>query len=302
MTVDLQTLMESLSDGVIGMDRDGRCTFINRAAAELLGYRPDDILGQPMRRIMLPQTDDVPMPILETLPVPFSVKTLGLDECIDHEILWRRDGRVFPIAYRLSPIVENDELQGAVAVFRDNTGQHAQFEQWREQALRDVLTRLPNRARFFDALEARLRVQEWKTGTFAVLFIDLDNFKMINDTLGHDFGDQVLITVADRLRTSLRNGDLVARLGGDEFAILVDNLGNALEANELAERIDTHLRSPMMIQSYTLIVTPSLGIALPETGTETARDLIRQADAMMYAAKNKAKSRTYHQQRPHKIG
>lgn len=153
-------------------------------------------------------------------------------------------------------------------------------------AFHDALTGLPNRALFMDRLgHAAMRVKRRENAIFAVLFVDLDRFKVINDSLGHLSGDQLLISVAERLKHCLRSGDTLSRLGGDEFTILLEDIKDGTEATNIAERIQASLRLPFSLSVHEVFVTASIGIVLSPTGYEQQEDLLRDADTAMYRAK-----------------
>ena len=153
-------------------------------------------------------------------------------------------------------------------------------------AFHDALTGLPNRALFMDRLgHAAMRVKRHENCIFAVLFVDLDRFKVINDSLGHLSGDQLLIAVAERLKHCLRSGDTLSRLGGDEFTILLEDIKDVTEATNIAERIQASLRLPFSLSVHEVFVTASIGIVLSPTGYEQQDDLLRDADTAMYRAK-----------------
>jgi diguanylate cyclase (GGDEF)-like protein/PAS domain S-box-containing protein len=153
-------------------------------------------------------------------------------------------------------------------------------------AFHDALTGLPNRALFIDRLShAAMRVKRHDNSVFAVLFVDLDRFKVINDSLGHLSGDQLLIAVAERLKHCLRSGDTLSRLGGDEFTILLEDIKDGTEATDIAERIQASLRLPFSLSVHEVFVTASIGIVLSPTGYEQQEDLLRDADTAMYRAK-----------------
>lgn len=156
----------------------------------------------------------------------------------------------------------------------------------------DALTGLPNRTSFMKRLERAIeQIKQQKNNLFAVLFIDLDRFKVINDSLGHLVGDQLLITVARRLKASLRSNDMVARLGGDEFTILLEHIHTPDDAALVAERIAHELASPIKLEEHELFVTASIGIALSSNGYEHADDILRDADTTMYRAKAQGRAR-----------
>jgi diguanylate cyclase (GGDEF)-like protein len=154
------------------------------------------------------------------------------------------------------------------------------------QALHDQLTGLPNRALFLDRLRVALDRSRRTRATVAVLFLDLDNFKEINDTLGHDAGDRVLVELAERLRTTLRPMDTVARFGGDEFTLLFEELGGDREVVLIAERLSTAVAHPIQLPGGPATVTASIGIALVSDPSVPAETVIREADAAMYRAKD----------------
>jgi diguanylate cyclase (GGDEF)-like protein len=165
---------------------------------------------------------------------------------------------------------------------------------WRlseQQALHDPLTRLANRTLFSDRAEqAQLRARRHRE-PIAIVFVDLDRFKPVNDTFGHDAGDRVLVTIADRLRSSVRAGDTVARLGGDEFAILIDGMDDPTEATRIARRISETLREPIVLRGGPVTIRASLGIAVGGPDTEDVDGLIRDADVAMYIAKSRGGGR-----------
>jgi diguanylate cyclase (GGDEF)-like protein len=163
-------------------------------------------------------------------------------------------------------------------------------EQLRHLAFHDPLTGLANRILFYDRVSHALLTHARNRETFAVLFIDLDGFKQINDRYGHAAGDSVLCEVAGRLRQGLRAGDTVARFGGDEFAVLVERLTDAPDASRAAERIVTSVRQPIDLGGPAVTVTASVGIAMNRLG-DSADDILREADQAMYAAKTAGKSR-----------
>lgn len=159
-----------------------------------------------------------------------------------------------------------------------------------EQAFHDPLTKLPNRALFMDRLERSLGRMNHRTDyLFAVLFVDLDRFKVINDSLGHQIGDQLLVAIAQRLESCLRPGDMVARLGGDEFAVILDQLQLESDAAAAAERLQEKLSAPFIIKEREIFVSASIGIALNKTPHESAEDFLRSADTAMDRAKTRGR-------------
>jgi diguanylate cyclase (GGDEF)-like protein len=158
-------------------------------------------------------------------------------------------------------------------------------------AFHDALTGLPNRTLFMERLGQTLERAKGREDLFAVLFLDLDRFKVVNDSLGHTIGDQLLIAFARRLQTYLRSGDILARLGGDEFAILIEEMKSINDAIHLAERLQQELTVPFHIHGHEVFTTLSIGIALSTAGYDQPEDLLRDADIAMYRAKALGKAR-----------
>jgi diguanylate cyclase (GGDEF)-like protein/PAS domain S-box-containing protein len=174
----------------------------------------------------------------------------------------------------------------------DITKRKSMEERLRHDALHDALTGLPNRALFMDRLDQQLtKSQSQSKYLFAVLFLDLDRFKVVNDSVGHLIGDKLLIEIARRLKQSIAPTDTVARLGGDEFTILLENISCQTEATLVAESIYETLTSPFHIEGYELFSTASIGIALSSQGYEKPEDILRDADLTMYSAKEQGKAR-----------
>jgi diguanylate cyclase (GGDEF)-like protein/PAS domain S-box-containing protein len=186
---------------------------------------------------------------------------------------------------------ERGKVVGLLGMTRDITERKALEEKLEHLAFHDPLTGLANRALFVDHLEHALARIDRREEPIAVLFMDLDNFKVVNDSLGHEVGDQLLVAVGQRLEGYLRTGDVVARLGGDEFTVLMEGVSGAREAEEVAERIIRELRAPFSIEGHFIFVTASIGIALSDDAGREPGDLLRAADIALYRAKDKAKAR-----------
>jgi diguanylate cyclase (GGDEF)-like protein len=202
-----------------------------------------------------------------------------------------KDGSWRYLEHVVNNLLDDPAVRGVVINSWDVTERKALEQQLQHQAFHDLLTGLPNRALFMDRLE-RAFVRVNRRGTkVAVLFMDLDNFKVINDSLGHEVGDQLLVAVAERLKTCLRPEDTAARLGGDEFTILVEDVTGVGDVAQIAERIAEKLQPPFALQDQEVFATVSTGIALNSTAQEQAADLLRHADLAMYRAKRRGKAR-----------
>jgi diguanylate cyclase (GGDEF)-like protein len=187
--------------------------------------------------------------------------------------------------------LEDPSVRGLVCNMRDITERRLVEEQLLHQARHDELTRLPNRSAFIEQLDGALVETRDSDELLAVLFLDVDRFKLVNDSLGHDVGDRLLVDVAERLRGCLRPGDVVARFGGDEFTLMLGGLVHANDAVAIAERITETLRQPITVGGRELFVSASIGIAVSHTGHDGASDLLRQADLAMYLAKERGRAR-----------
>ncbi len=187
----------------------------------------------------------------------------------------REGGRVVRVAGSLTDATERKQFE----------------ERLRYEALHDELTGLPNRVLFLNRVNHSIRRSKRRFARpFAVLFLDLDGFKVVNDSLGHDVGDRLLIEVADRLRECVRPGDTVARLGGDEFTILLEETEDPREAEAVADRIQRELSRPWMLDGHDIVISTSIGIANGSGGSHTPEELIRDADTAMYRAKTEGKA------------
>src|SRR5829696_1289275 len=285
-----EMVLKSAGEGIFGLDLRGEVTFVNPAASDMTGWSIEDLLDRPMHNL-LHHTKPAGAPYTrEECPIYAALED-GITHSRDDEVFWRKDGTRFPVEYISSPIFEDGEIVGAVVTFRDITERKALEQQLQHQAFHDPLSGLPNRALFMDRLERAITRANRRGTKIAVLFVDLDNFKVINDSLGHEVGDLLLVAVAERLKTCLRPEDTAARLGGDEFTILVEDIASVGEVVRIAERIAEILRPPFALEEQEVFATVSTGIALNSTAQEQPADLLRHADLAMYRAKLRGKAR-----------
>jgi diguanylate cyclase (GGDEF)-like protein/PAS domain S-box-containing protein len=284
-----EMVLNSAGEGIFGLDLQGKTTFINPAAARMTGWDIDELSGQRLHDFLHhSKPDGTPYPS-EECPI-YAVFKTGATLSRDNEVFWRKDGTHFPVEYVSTPIVEGDKILGAVVTFKDITERKALEKKLQYQAFHDPLTDLPNRALFMDRLGHALARAGQQASEVAVLFTDLDNFKVINDSLGHKAGDQLLVAVAQRLKACLRPVDTVARLGGDEFTLLLEGVTGVSDAARVAERIAQELRAPFALEAHEVFATTSTGVAVSSSAQGQPTDLLRHADLAMYRAKSKGKA------------
>jgi diguanylate cyclase (GGDEF)-like protein/PAS domain S-box-containing protein len=262
-------VVETMRDAVLVADAHGHVVDLNPAAVQLLGRRAGDFVGRPVAALLADFAD----PIGDPDPGVYDVQFNTSERARDMELV-------------VTPLEDaRGATAGRVLVLRDVTERRELERELRRLAYTDRLTELPNRALFHDRLERALVMATRRKTPVAVLFLDLDRFKIINDSLGHEIGDQVLVAVAQRLRGCLRAEDTLARLGGDEFAILLPELANRHDIHLVTDKCLSALSGPELIGRHEITVNASIGVAVsPQDGTDV-QHLLRSADAAMYRAK-----------------
>ena len=285
-----ELVLKSAGEGIFGLDVDGNATFVNPAAARMTGWEAEELVGRPQHEVLHhTKRDGSPYP-REECPIQAALED-GATHRREDEVFWTKDGTSFPVEYISSPILQDNEVVGAVVTFKNITERKALEQQLHQQAFYDPLTGLPNRALFMERLAHATTRANRRGSRVAVLFVDLDNFKVINDSLGHEAGDQLLTAVAERVESCLRAEDTAARLGGDEFTILVEDVASVGEGAQLAERITEALQPSFTLEQQEVFTTVSIGMAFSGPTHERAEDLLRHADLAMYRAKHKGKAR-----------
>jgi diguanylate cyclase (GGDEF)-like protein/PAS domain S-box-containing protein len=264
-----------------------RIAFVNDGFCTLFGRVREEIIGQtPVAFGIVERHEAISASLLQHVfeHRPFAAEATAQ----------RKDGSEFELDLELVPVVDEGALTHWVAFARDVTAEKSQVSKLRHQAMHDGLTNLPNRTMLFETLNREIDRARESNSTLALLLMDLDRFKEVNDTFGHQFGDLLLQQVAFRLRNQLRPTDTVARLGGDEFALV---LGGTMDSNDVARtarNILNALEQPVIVDGQVLEIGASIGIALyPAHGTD-ARMLLRRADVAMYAAKQAQTGYSFH--------
>jgi diguanylate cyclase (GGDEF)-like protein/PAS domain S-box-containing protein len=275
-------LLDAVGQSVIATDLEGKVLYWNRGAQELYGWSPGEALERNLRVLTVPE---------ELLDQAEAIRSeLWAGRTWSGEMLLRRkDGSHVSVLGTATPFFDDrGNLAGMIGVSTDISERKALEAELERRASHDPLTGLPNRHTLVDRLgQALLRTKRGKEGRkVGVLFMDLDGFKTINDSLGHEAGDRLLVTVAERLRKRLRPEDVLARFGGDEFAVLLEEVADASETIRVAQRIAESLREPFTVNDHQVNLSTSVGIALGSAHTnDDPEGMLRNADAAMYKAK-----------------
>ncbi|HJW01885.1 MAG TPA: diguanylate cyclase, partial [Azospira sp.] len=272
-------VLESTADGVMITDPQGRIVSVNRAFTDITGYSAEEAIGQ---RSSLLRSEHQPPDFYQQMW--HSIQEAG----VWHGEIWnrRKNGELYPEWLTINAIYgDGRQILNYVGVFSDiSTIKHSQAELER-LAHFDPLTELPNRTLFHDRLQHALERSQRYGQDLAVLLLDLDGFKTVNDSLGHPMGDLLLCQAAQRFKQCLRVEDTVARLGGDEFAIILNNLGQETDAVAVVKKLLQALQEPFDLEGTSALVTTSIGIAIAPMDGQTTEELVRNADAAMYGAK-----------------
>jgi diguanylate cyclase (GGDEF)-like protein/PAS domain S-box-containing protein len=281
--------LNSIGDAVLCTDIFGNITYLNLVAETMTGWCRDEAIGKSLAEVF--QIIDGGTRTTARDPMEMAVeqnRTVGLTM---HCVLIRRDGFESAIEDSAAPIHDRvGRVIGAVIVFHDVSAARAMSHQMTHSAQHDVLTNLPNRMLLNDRITQTISLARRQNRSFAVLFLDLDHFKYINDSLGHAIGDQLLQSVSKRLLSTVRGSDTVSRQGGDEFVILLSEIAHPEDAATSARKILLSLSVPHSIAGQDLNIDSSVGISIyPEDG-EDAETLIKNADTAMYHAKESGRN------------
>ena len=272
-----QDLAETANDGIVMADTQGKIAYFNRAAERMFGYYRNHVLGQPVGKLIpkvsphLLEAGDAPLP---------SWEAEGL----------RRDDSLFPVEVSAS-VFEGPTGRFVTYLLRDLSERKRVENLIWKQANFDSLTGLPNRHMFLDRMEQEIRKAYRASLPLALMFLDLDGFKEVNDTLGHDIGDILLKDAAQRLSSCVRETDTVARLGGDEFTLILSELDDPASVERIAQDILQKLAEPFPLGDEVVYISASIGITLYPEDTTGIEELLRNADQAMYVAKNQGRNR-----------
>ena len=277
-------IVNTTQEGVWLRDADARTVFVNRRLCEMLGYTADEMMGRPVHDFM----DSDGRAEAERR---FAHRKAG--ECQQHDVRYKhKNGSDVWAIVSASPMYDDGgNFIGGLGMITDITERKRDEETIRWQAYHDSLTGLPNRALFEDRLHQLLALSGRQELLTAVLFIDLDRFKQVNDTLGHDFGDRLLQVVAARVSGCLRAGDTIARMGGDEFAALLPGIERPEAVTAVAQKLLEVLARPVEIAGQEVFVAGSIGVSLYPNDGDDAQALLKHADVAMYRAKEQGGNR-----------
>ncbi len=295
-----QSILDSIPFSVIAMNQEGRIITVNPATLRMLGYKREEMVGKNAAKLLhLPAEIERHAQLLSTelgkpIPANHNVVLARAKRGIQDESEWtycRKNGDQIPVQVSITPLHDDEgELSGFLKVAYDISDRKRAEAFIMRMAHHDALTGLPNRLLLMDRLETAIKHAHKNHEQVGVLLLDLDNFKRINDSLGHHVGDQVLVAIANRLQQQLREDDTLSRLSGDEFVIVLPEVESRANMQSAVDRIVERIATPLLIGDQELLVTPSIGGAIfPRDGTD-AQTLIKNADAAMYAAKAQGRS------------
>jgi diguanylate cyclase (GGDEF)-like protein/PAS domain S-box-containing protein len=295
--------LHSIGDGVISTDFRGRVSFLNNVAERITGWTQTEAAGRPLDKTFLlvdaTTREYVNPPAMEAIIENRTVRVES--DCV----LIRRDGQESAVEVSASPIHDqHDGVVGAVVVAHDVTEARDLSAKLARLALHDNLTGLPNRVLLADRLEKALERAQRNGSAVSLLFVDLDRFKPVNDSLGHVVGDRLLQQVATRLQGCVRSSDTVCRYGGDEFIVMLPDIAHPHDAAICADKILASLSAPFSIGEHELNISASVGIAGSQSGATDSTTLMQQADAAMYQVKAEGRKgfRFFSPAAPHQPG
>jgi len=268
-------LFDNAADCLMILDLNGTILDINRTGLEQRGYTRDEIIGMHITRLDPPEF---------AAKVPKRLDDIEIGGAVFESAHLRKDGTVMPVEIN-ARVIELDGKRVFFSVIRDISGRRTAEQKIAQLAHFDELTKLPNRTLFYDRLDQAVsRAKRYKQ-KFAVLFLDLDGFKQVNDNFGHHVGDGLLAVVAERLAESARDMDTVARVGGDEFIFILNNIDHADNAILVAHKILEALSQPIVISGNACSIGCSIGISIFPEDTDCQETLVKMADDAMYIAK-----------------
>lgn len=294
-------VVASLGEGLYGVDREGHLVFLNPAGERILGWKEEELLGRSIHEAIHHTHKNGSHFPSERCPL-LDVLNTGITYTSDNDHFINKMGEHFPVAYISTPIYEGDQVTGAVMAFQDISERLKDEAHIRYLAHHDSLTGLPNRALMLELLEHSVAEASRYGHTLGVLFLDLDDFSLINDTLGHTLGDELLRQAASRLREAIREPDVLARQGGDEFIVLLSHQVSRFEEQDqdsnftladhavmVGRRLLTALERPFKLYEQEITISASIGISLYPKDAETPEALLQHADSAMYHAKHRGK-------------
>jgi diguanylate cyclase (GGDEF)-like protein/PAS domain S-box-containing protein len=288
----LTTILQSIGEGVVATDKSGNITFMNPIAERLTGWRQGESISKPLSSVLHLIDEETGKLVRITIPElvgpnsrhPFNgnIQIVNFEDKI-------------PVELTSTTIQDDkDNVIGLVLVLHDLTERKRYEERLRHNAVTDHLTELPNRFLFFDRLNMALAMAQRDLHKLAILMLDLDEFKKVNDTWGHNTGDRLLKSVAHRLTHMFRKGDTIARWGGDEFVLLLPEIPQAEVARNVAERILHSFHKPFEFEGLKISITASIGISVFPDDGQDSDTIIRNSDIAMYRAKEEGRN-TFHQ-------
>ena len=281
-----RSIVESASEGVIVIDERGAIETFNRGAQRIFGYSPEEIIGRKIKLLIPSSRQEDPDGTLGGLLDMGGEEMIGIDREVEGR---RKDGSVFPLELSVNE-VQFGGRRLFTGVLRDITDRKLTEERLKYLAHYDAVTGLPNRVLFMDRLNQTLARFPWHSRGAAVAFLDLDRFKPINDSLGHEAGDALLKEVGTRLANCLRTGDTVGRMGGDEFTILLADLARPDDVMGICRNIIASLSAPFVIGGRELFVSASIGVSVFPSDGRDSDTLLKNADAAMYRAKEQGRN------------